>query len=192
MYTYLKKFRESPEMEEYRNKLLWERLQVFRREPAITRVEKPSHLDKARRLGYKAKQGFVVVRVRVRRGGARKSRPRAGRKSKKLTIKGARGKSLQWIAEERVARKYPNLEVLNSYLVAQDGRYKWFEAIMLDPNHPVIKSDPSINWICEKPHKGRVFRGLTSAGKKSRGLKRKGKGAEKVRPSIRSHKGLAK
>lgn len=192
MYTHLKKFRESPEMEEYRNKLLWERLQVFRREPAIKRVEKPSHLDKARRLGYKAKQGFVVVRVRVRRGGARKSRPRAGRKSKKLTIKGARGKSLQWIAEERVARKYPNLEVLNSYLVAQDGRYKWFEAIMVDPNHPVIKSDPSINWICEKSHKGRVFRGLTSAGKKSRGLKQKGKGAEKVRPSIRAHKGRAK
>ncbi len=192
MYTHLKKFRESPEMEEYRNKLLWERLQVFRREPAIKRVEKPSHLDKARSLGYKAKQGFVVVRVRVRRGGARKSRPRAGRKSKKLTIKGARGKSLQWIAEERVARKYPNLEVLNSYLVAQDGRYKWFEAIMLDPNHPVIKSDPSINWICEKSHKGRVFRGLTSAGKKSRGLKQKGKGAEKVRPSIRAHKGRAK
>ncbi len=192
MYTHLKKFRESPEMEEYRNKLLWERLQVFRREPAIKRVEKPSHLDKARSLGYKAKQGFVVVRVRVRRGGARKSRPRAGRKSKKLTIKGARGKSLQWIAEERVARKYPNLEVLNSYLVAQDGRYKWFEAIMVDPNHPVIKSDPSINWICEKSHKGRVFRGLTSAGKKSRGLKQKGKGAEKVRPSIRAHKGRAK
>ncbi len=40
--------------------------------------------------------------------------------------------------------------------------------------------------------KGRAFRGLTSAGRKSRGLRRKGKGAEKVRPSLRANKRLAK
>ncbi|MEM3654300.1 MAG: 50S ribosomal protein L15e, partial [Candidatus Bathyarchaeia archaeon] len=47
----------------------------WRKESAIKRIEKPTRIDKARRLGYKAKQGFIVVRVRVRRGGARKPRP---------------------------------------------------------------------------------------------------------------------
>ncbi|MEM5870716.1 MAG: 50S ribosomal protein L15e, partial [Candidatus Aenigmatarchaeota archaeon] len=79
-------------------------------------------------------------------------------------------KSLQLIAEEKAARKYRNLEVLNSYLVADDGVYKYFEIIMVDPHHPVIKSDKNINWICNQ--RGRVFRGLTSAGKKMRGLVR--------------------
>jgi large subunit ribosomal protein L15e len=53
----------------------------------------------------------------------------------------------------------------------------------VDPNHPVIKADSDINWICEKQHYKRVFRSLTSAGKKVRGLRGKGKGSEKVRPS---------
>jgi large subunit ribosomal protein L15e len=70
--------------------------------------------------------------------------------------------------------------------------YKWFEVIMVDPHHPVIKSDPKIAWIAGKTHKGRVFRGLTSAGKKGRGLRNKGKGAEKVRPSVRANKGKTK
>ncbi|MEM2486836.1 MAG: 50S ribosomal protein L15e, partial [Candidatus Bathyarchaeia archaeon] len=78
---------------------------------------------------------------------------------------------------------FPNLEVLNSYWVGEDGRYKWFEVIMVDPHHPAIRADKDINWICEKQHKGRVFRGLTSAGKKVRGLRKKGHGAEKARPS---------
>jgi large subunit ribosomal protein L15e len=52
---------------------------------------------------------------------------------------------------------------------------------MVDPAHPVIKADKDINWICGKAHRRRVFRGLTSAGKKIRGLRHKGSGAEKVR-----------
>jgi len=51
----------------------------------------------------------------------------------------------------------------------------------------VIMSDPEINWICEKQHKHRALRGLTPAGRKGRGLYNKGKGAEKVRPSIGAH-----
>ncbi|MEM2338349.1 MAG: 50S ribosomal protein L15e, partial [Candidatus Bathyarchaeia archaeon] len=43
--------------------------------------------------------------------------------------------------------------------------------------------DKDVNWICQKQHRGRVFRGLTSAGKKVRGLRKKGRGAEKARPS---------
>merc|ERR1712144_182522 len=69
----------------------------YRQLNVIHRATRPSRPDKARRLGYKAKQGFVVYRVRVRRG----------------------------------AR---------------------------------------INWICDAVHKRRETRGLTSAGKKSRGI----------------------
>jgi large subunit ribosomal protein L15e len=58
---------------------------------------------------------------------------------------------------------------------------------MVDPHHPVILSDPKISWINEVQHTGRVHRGLTSAGKKSRGLRNKGIGAEKARPSVSSH-----
>ncbi len=54
---------------------------------------------------------------------------------------------------------------------------------MVDPSHPVIRSDKDVGWICESTHRGRVFRGLTSAGKEVRGLHHKGRGAEKLRPS---------
>jgi large subunit ribosomal protein L15e len=80
-------------------------------------------------------------------------------------------KSKQLIAEERAGKAYPNLEVLNSYWVGEDGQYKWFEVILVDPHHPSIKSDDSINWISDKSQKGRVHRGLTSSGQKMRGLK---------------------
>ena len=55
---------------------------TWRKGPAIVKLERPSRIDRAKRLGYKAKQGFVVTRVRVGRGGMRKKRPRAGRRSK--------------------------------------------------------------------------------------------------------------
>jgi large subunit ribosomal protein L15e len=98
-------------------------------------------------------------------------------------------KSLRLIAEERAAKKFPNLEVLNSYWVGEDGRSKWFEVIMVDAHHPVIKTDRNAGWICEKQHHRRVFRGLTSSGKKVRSLRRKGRGAEKFRPSKRAARG---
>ena len=44
----------------------------YRQKPAISRVQRPTRPDKAHALGYKAKQGFVVYRVRIRRGGRKK------------------------------------------------------------------------------------------------------------------------
>ncbi len=189
MYNYVSEsWRQIVKREGELKEFLRERLTLWRRQPVIVRVERPTRPDKARRLGYKAKQGFIIVRVRVRKGGLRKPRPRSGRKPKGLGVaKKTPGRNLQWIAEERVARKYPSMEVLNSYYLGEDGRWKWFEVILVDPNHPVIKSDPKINWICDSANRGRVFRGLTSAGKKARGMRRKGKGAEKVRPSRKKY-----
>jgi large subunit ribosomal protein L15e len=185
-YKYIAEEWAKPE-ETFVEDLMRKRLMEWRKEHTVVRVEHPTRLDRARRLGYKAKQGFVVVRVRVRRGGLRKQRPRSGRRPKRRgVLKFKPAKSIRLIAEERAARKYPNLEVLNSYWVGEDGRWKWFEVIMVDPNHPAVKSDKDVGWIAEKQHRGRVYRSLTSAGRKVRGLTRKGKGAEKARPSKRA------
>ena len=184
-YKYISEAWSKPE-KSYVEELMKQRLIEWRKQPTIIRIETPTRLDRARKLGYKAKQGFVIVRTRVRRGGLRKKRPKAGRRPKRMGVsKFKPAKSIRLIAEERAAKKFPNLEVLNSYWVGEDGRSKWFEVILLDPNHPVIKTDKDVKWITQKQHHRRVFRSLTSAGKKIRGLRKKGKGAEKARPSKR-------
>src|SRR3989304_6013251 len=184
-YKYIAEEWAKPE-KSFVEELMRQRLVQWRKEPTVNRVERPLRLDRARKLGYKAKQGFIMARVSVRRGNLRKLRPRSGRRPKRMGVKKFKpGKSLRLIAEERAGRKFPNTEVLNSYWVGEDGRHKWFEVILVDKNHPVIKTDKDINWITEKKHNRRVFRSLTSAGKKVRSLRRKGKGAEKFRPSKR-------
>jgi large subunit ribosomal protein L15e len=115
---------------------------AWRREPTVHRVEHPTRLDRARSLGYKAKQGYIVVRIRVRKGGARKIRPRAGRRPRALGVtKFTRAMSLKNIAEEKARRKYPNLQVLNSYYLWEDGTHHWYETIMRDPSNPVSKEN---------------------------------------------------
>jgi large subunit ribosomal protein L15e len=187
LYQHVREAWKTPS-DSYVKDLQWERMIEWRKGEAFVRIDKPTRIDRARALGYKAKQGYVLVRARVRRGGMRKRTIKGGRRPKRKGItKITMGKSIQRIAEERTAKKYPNLEVLNSYWIGEDGRHKYYEIILVDPHHPVIKADPKINWICEPPSKGRAHRGLTSAGKRGRGLRHKGKGAEKVRPSIKSH-----
>ncbi|HTT17266.1 MAG TPA: 50S ribosomal protein L15e [Thermoplasmata archaeon] len=161
-----------------------ERLLTWRREHTVTRLERPTRLDRARAVGYRAKGGYVVVRVRVRRGGQRKRAIIAGRRPKhKGILRMTLAKSLRRIAEERAQKHYPNLEVLNSYWVGEDGVQKFYEVILVDPVHPEILADPKIAWIADPPHKGRVYRGLTSAGTEGRGLRWKGTGTERYRPS---------
>jgi large subunit ribosomal protein L15e len=185
MYKYIREAWKKPE-NSYVSDLMWDRLRQWRREGSVVRINRPTRLDRARSLGYKAKPGIIVVRAKVRRGGRRKSRFRKGRRSAHMGVKRITPKkSLQWIAEERAARKYPNMEVLNSYWVGEDGRYKWFEVILVDRAHSSILKDDKLSGIAQQ--KGRVFRGLTSAGRRSRGLMKKGRGAEKIRPSIRAH-----
>ena len=169
------------------------RLIAWRRELVFQRIDKPTRLDAARQRGYKAKQGYVIVRTRIRRGGRRKIRAvRARKPSKSGVLKYTTSQSLRAIAEKRTSDHFPNLEVLNSYWVGEDGKHKFYEIILVDPHHPVIKSDPKIKWIGGGAHVSRAHRGLTSAGRKSRGLTRKGKGAEKVRPSVRANENKTK
>lgn len=178
LYKYLRQaWQENPD-------LFRKRLVQWRKESAVTRLEYPSRLDRARSLGYKAKQGFVVVRVRVERGGRMRMKFKGGRKPKKMRRLKIVSLNYQTVAEQRAAKRYPNCEVLNSYFVAKDGIYFWHEVILLDRAHPVILADPRTRNVVLQ--RGRVYRGLTSAGKKGRGLSKKGTGAEKIRPSQRA------
>jgi len=169
-----------------------ERLIQWRREAVTERIRKPTRLDRARSLGYRAKQGFIMVRQRVSRGGRMRPTIKHGRRPKHNRQRKVLGMSYQTIAETRASKKFTNCEVLNSYWVAEDGKSVWYEIILVDKSHPVIKKDKNIKWITQKQHTRRVFRGLTSSAKKSRGLLNKGKGAEKVRPSQRANKRTAK
>jgi len=191
MYDYVREQWKKPDTS-YQSPLK-NRLIQWRKEESFTRVEKPLRIDRARSLGYKAKQGYIVVRARVRRGGLRKHKIKGGRKpSSKGMKKITAAKSIQRIAEERTAKRYPNMEVLNSYWVGEDGKYHYYEVILVDSSHPAILNDPKINWISDPANKRRVLRGKTSAGQKGRGMLYKGKGAEKVRPSIRAHQSRGK
>lgn len=164
------------------------RLTEWRRSAPIVRVAKPLNLARARELGYKAKPGFVIARVRIRKGLRKREKPDLGRKPSRYGRFISPKKSHQLIAEGRASAKFKNLEVLNSYWAGADGMNEYFEVIMVDASHPCIKSDPALASLGS----GRAERGLTSAGKKSRGLTGKGIGTEKLRPSIAAHGGRGK
>ncbi|CAL9104015.1 unnamed protein product [Musa textilis] len=90
------------------------------------------------------------------------------------------------VPKKQAGRKLGGLRVLNSYWVNEDSTYKYYEIILIDPSHSAIRNDPRINWICKGVHKHRELRGLTSAGKKYRGLRGKGHPHHKARPSRRA------
>lgn len=151
---------------------LWrERLIAWRKDDSTVKIERPTRIDRARSLGYKAKQGYIMVRQRVKRGGHTRPQIKSGRRPKRYGTMLNLRKNYKLIAEERTQKKFRNLVVLNSYWVGQDGKHYWFEVILVDPNHPVIQSDRKINWICTQRNRSRVHHGKTSAGMKGRGLR---------------------
>ncbi|KAH0642163.1 hypothetical protein KY290_033761 [Solanum tuberosum] len=113
----------------------------YRQIPSKVRVSRLTHPKKARHLGYKSKQGYVVYRVHVKRGGR-----------KRLVSKGIVSSTLT----ESMRIQHINTKV-----------------ILVDAAHAAVRNDPRINWICNTVHKHRKLCGVTSAGKKSRGLRRK-------------------
>ncbi len=170
MYAFVREAWKVPEKSGVKA-LLWNRMQEWRREGSVVRLERPTRIDRARYLGYKAKQGIAVARVQVRRGGRRVSRyVRARRSARMGKNHSTPGKSIQRIAEERASKKFPNMEVLNSYWVGQDGKLKYYEVILVDGHHPSIRADRNLAWLAESTHRGRAERGKTSAGRKGRGM----------------------
>lgn len=188
LYGYLRDQWKVPKSNDEKRDAYQARLIQWRTEPVVTRVEYPTRLDRARALGYKAKQGITIARTRVRRGSLNKIRFDGGRVPSSMGVrKITASKSLQRIAEERVGKKHPNMEVLNSYWVGEDGRHKFYEVILVDRSHPAILADKNLKWVANPGNHKRVQRGKTSAGQKGRGLRAKGMGHEKNRPSIRAH-----
>lgn len=168
-------------------KILRERMIEWRRAGAITPVETPLRLDRARALGYKAKKGIIVVRVKLTRGGHKRPRPTKGRRSKRLHIRLNLSMNYKEIAEQRAARKYPNCEVVGSYWIGKDGRFYFYEVILADRHAPTIVSDKELGYLSKPANRARIFRGKSSAGRKARGLRNSPVKAPKVRPSLRAN-----
>jgi large subunit ribosomal protein L15e len=158
-----------------------QRLIAMRKEPVTVRLERPTRIDRARAIGYKAKQGILVVRQSVSRGGHVRPDIKGGRRPSRFHQVKNLHKNYQQICEERANDAFRNCEVLGSYLVAADGKHLWYEVILIDRAHPQVLHDDRLIGIAAQH--GRVYRGLTSAGRKGRGLRRKGVGSEKTRPS---------
>ena len=162
--------------------LFKQRMIAWRTELATVRVERPMRLDRARAVGYKAQQGFVIVRQRVKRGGHRRPDIKMGRRSAHAHQRKNLSLNYRVIAERRANEKYQNLTVLNSYFLCKDAIHAWYEVILVDPQHPNIKRHTNLANMAAK--RGRVKRGLTNAGRRGRGMKKKGKGREKNFPSL--------
>ena len=158
----------------------------YRQLPSLVRLTHPTRPDKARQMGYKAKQGYIIYRIRVRKGSRRRVAKKnllAGKPRTHHIYKLTPSLNLQSIAELKAGKALPGLRLLNSYWINQDGAFKYYECIFVDPVHPTIQHDPKINWICDAIMKRRETRGLTAAGKKHRALNGKGTGYRKIRPS---------
>jgi large subunit ribosomal protein L15e len=168
-----------------RSQELRTRLARWNGEPPVVRLEKPTNIARARELGYKAKQGVVVARVRVVGGKKKRPMPPGGRKPSKYGRYFSRRKANQAIAEERAARRFSNCEVLNSYFVGTAGSNRYFEIILLDRSNPSITSDNQYAALVNQ--KNRALRGLTSAGRSHRGIIQKGFGTKRFRPSKRQN-----
>jgi len=182
LYQYIREAWKKPEKKTLRDRMIeWRKSGVF------TKVDHPLRLDRARALGYRNKKGFVIIRVRLKRGGHKRPRPNKGRRSKRMHTRKNLKMSYKWIAEQRAEKKFKNLITLNSYLIGKDGIHYFYEVIMVDPDKPEIKTDRKMAWITKGPNKKRAMRGLTSAAKKSRGLRNKHP-TSKTRPSVRAGK----
>lgn len=136
--TWARMWKENPQH-------LRDRVVEWRRQPAVVRLERPSRPIRARRLGYKAKQGVIVVRMRVGTGGMRRKRPRGGRRPKHLGVTRIKADvSMRQVAERRAMERHPNMRLLGSYYIYKDGAHYWFEVIMADPEHPRVAKDPEM------------------------------------------------
>lgn len=116
---------------------------------------------------------MCIYRTRVKRGGRKRpvSKGICYGKPKTSGVNELKfQRSIKSVAEERVGRACGGLRVMNSYWVGEDAVYKYFEVICADPAHKAVRRDPRINWICKAVMKHRELRGLTSAGRKNRGL----------------------
>ena len=179
---YLRQAWKKPDVETLRKRMI-----EWRTTDTVVRVESPLRVDRAHSLGYKAKKGVFVVRVRVNRGGHVRPRPKKARMGRRMHTRLNLKMNYQQIAERRANEKYTNCEVLNSYWVGKDGMNYFYEVIMVDKAAPEIKSDKQLSFLTKPANNKRIYRGLTSAAAKARGLRNSPFKVPKVRPSLRAN-----
>ena len=132
-------------------------------ERAVVRVDYPTNLPKARSVGYKAKQGIFVVRVRVRKGTGTHHRPKNKRRPKRQgQSKLSRRISTQGMAEQKASKYHENAEALGSYKIAEDGKWHYFEVVLADRTNPSVLADKNLKYLAQG-HQGRAERGKTYA-----------------------------
>ena len=139
-------------------------------------------------FSHSLSQGYTIYRVAVRRGGRKRPNYKGivyGKPKNQGINQLKFARSLRSVAEERVGAKCSNMRVLNSYWVNQDATFKYYEVILVDPEHTAIRNDPRINWITKPVMKHRECRGLTSAGRQNRGLRKSGHRANNIIGSSR-------
>jgi len=106
---------------------------MLRAKPAVCKLDTPLRPSRARSLGYKALPGYAVVLSRVPKGGRRKPRPTSGRRPRHAgSVLFTPGLSRGEIAVARARKKFSNMDVIGHHEVASDGKYHWFEVIMVD------------------------------------------------------------
>jgi large subunit ribosomal protein L15e len=132
---------------------------------AVVKVEHPTNLPSARSVGYRAKQGIIVARVRVRKGTGTHHRPKKKRRPKRMgQAKLSRRISTQAMAEQKASKHFENMEALGSYKVAEDGKFHYFEVVLADRMASTIVNDRQLRWLAEG-QRGRAERGKTFAGR---------------------------
>ncbi len=107
-----------------------ERLIKWRKQSPLIRVENPTNPARARELGYKAKKGYIIVRVRLVKGMRARPKHDQGRKPGRTRKHIQPGQSWKHLSEAKAQRDHRNMEVVGSYFVGQDGDKKWFEVIL--------------------------------------------------------------
>ena len=137
----------------------------YRKEPrSVIKLERPTNIPAARKVGYRAKQGIFVIRVGIRKGSGTYHRPKNKRRPKRQgQAKLTRRISTQGMAEQRSSKTYENAEVLGSYKIAEDGQKHYFEVILADRDAKTIRTDKKLKWLVYGKQKGRAERGKTSA-----------------------------
>ena len=130
MYQYVREAWKKPR--ESLGKIWKDRMIAWADGPSIIRVERPTRIDRARSLGYRAKQGYLIARVKLLRMGRMRPKFAGGRKPKNMRRKKVVHMSYGWIAEQRAERAYVNCTALNSYYVGETGKYFWYEVILVD------------------------------------------------------------
>jgi len=133
---------------------------------SIVRVERPTNMPAARKVGYRAKQGIFVARVAIRKGSGTYKRPKNKRRPKRQgQSKLTRRINTKAMGEQRVSKRFENSEVLGSYKIAEDGVKHYYEVILADRDAKTLRKDKQLKWLVFGKQKGRAERGKTSAGR---------------------------